>query len=102
MTDVQSGEGPFSFLLRGASHCLLAFSSGPRTIACAGVPRSLLVNHIIWQRGNMMQYVGSLSVCVRDEGGGEESLIHPLLPESTPRDKCIHIFLSKTYIVQNK
>lgn len=31
----------------------------------------------------MMQYVGSLSVCVGDEGGGEGSVIHPPLPEST-------------------
>lgn len=33
----------------------------------------------------MMQYVGSLSVCVGDEGGGEGSVIHPPLPESTPQ-----------------
>lgn len=43
------------------------------------------MNHISWQRKNMMQYVGSLSVCVGDEGGGEEFVIHPPLPESTPQ-----------------
>lgn len=42
------------------------------------------MNHIPWQRGNMLQYVGSLSVCVGDEGGSEGSLIHPPFSESTP------------------
>lgn len=50
------------------------------------------MNHISWQRENMMQYVGSLSVCVGDEGGGEGSVIHPPLPESTLQRQIIHIF----------
>lgn len=44
----------------------------------------------------MMQYVGSLSVCVGDEGGGEGSIIHPPLPESTPQ-RQMYPYLPSSY-----
>lgn len=69
---------------------------------CWSLKESACESHFLAERKH--DAVCGEFVCVRDESGGEGSVIHPPFPESTPEANVSmsSIFLSISYTIQNK